>query len=180
MDRTIFSKQTLVKNALVGIIILSSIALIYHIRWFLPFLFNSVEHGVPDGQSPMIWFCVQILSNTIFLFAGYLLMRLYNKYQLKGYFDKYSLKVLDYLIISCILLATLGFVKLAFSNFYPLPLSEYNSIWGAFNLIMYFIIDTVSFKEPQTMFLLITVILWVIRQFVIKALFVKSENETFI
>ena len=180
MGNTKFSKVTLIKSTLWGTILLSILALVYHIRWFVPFLLNSVVHRVPDGQSPIAWFAVQIFSNVIFIFVGYLLIRLFNRYQQKGYFDRDSLKVFDVMILSCICLALLGILKLTFSDFHPLPLSEYNSIWGTLNLVAFLIIDTVTIKEPQTMYFLLAIILWTVKQFVIKALFVKSENEAFV
>jgi hypothetical protein len=180
VDNTKFSKVTLIKSILWGAILLSILALVYHIRWLVPFLFNSVIHRVPEGQSPIVWFTVQIFSNVIFIYVGYLLIRLFNRYQQKGYFDSDSLKVFDVVIISCIYLAMLGILKLAFSDFHPLPLSEYYWIWGTLNLVAFLMIDTVAIKEPQTMYFLLAIILWTVKQFVIKALLVKSENETFI
>lgn len=180
MDDSKFSKLTLIKSGLWGTILLSTLALAYHIRWFLPFLHNSVAHRVPSGQSPVVWFSVQIFSNIIFLLVGYLLVKLFNRYQQTGYFDKDSLRVFNAVIISCLCLALLSIIKLAFSDFYPLPLNEYNSIWGSINLMAFLMIDTVTMKEPQTMYLLLAIILWAVKQFVIKALLVKSENEAFI
>ncbi|MEM1135812.1 MAG: hypothetical protein AAGI07_08220 [Bacteroidota bacterium] len=180
MDKIKFSKLALIKSALWGVILLSILALVYHVRWFLPFLLNSVVYKVPSGQSPITWFSVQIFSNIIFLFMGYLLIRLFNKYKQLGYSDRDSLKVFDVVIISCLCLTILGVVKIAFSEFYPLPLNEYKTLWGGINLVAFLIIDTVTIKEPQTMYLLLAIILWAVKQFVIKALFVESENEAFI
>jgi hypothetical protein len=180
MDKTKFSKIPLIKAILWGIILVSFLALIYHIRWLFPFLTDSFAHRVPTGQSPLVWFCVQILSNILFVFVGFLLIRLFNRYQINGFFDRQSLKVFDAVIISCVILAFLGLVKLAFSEFLPLPLSHYKSFWGAINLFTFLIIDTITFREPQSMYLLMSSILWVVKQFVIKAISIKSENEAFI
>lgn len=180
MDSEKSPKLIIVKSALWGAVLFSASALIYHIRWFLPFLFNSVIHRVPSGQSPIVWFIVQIFSNIIFLLVGYLLIRLFNRYHKIGYFDRDSLKVFDTVIISCICLGVMGIIKLAFGNFHPLPLGEYSSIWGAINLVAFLLIDTLTFKDPQTMYLLLAIILWTVKQFVTKALAIKSENEEII
>ncbi len=180
MDNMTPLKTVLVKSSLWGAMLLSTLALVYHIRWFLHFLLNSASHHVPSGQSPIVWFTAQILSNLIFLFAAYLLTRLFDRYQQLGFFDQESLKVFDSMMTSCLCLGLLGFIKLAFSDFHPLPLSEYNSLWGAANLVSFLIVDTATFKDPQTMYFLLTLLLWGVKQFVIRALSIKSENEGFI
>jgi hypothetical protein len=35
-------------------------------------------------------------------------------------------------------------------------------------------------KEPQTMYFLLAIILWSVKQFVAKALIIKHENESFV
>ena len=180
MDYIKFSKVSLIKLGLWCTIFLSGVALVYHIRWLLSLIFNSVEHGIPNGQSPVVWFLVQIFSNIIFLIVSYLVLRLFNRYEKIAFFDRYSLKVFDAIIISCLSLAILGTIKLAFSTFNPIPLIEYKSVWGIINLMTFFIIDTVTFKEPQTMYFILTLVLWAVKQFITKALSVKSENESFI
>lgn len=142
--------------------------------------FNSVVNQVPDGQSPIVWFMVQICSNLIFIYVGYALIRHFNRFHKTGFFEKSSFKVFNTIIFSCISLGILAIIKLAFSNFYPLPLEEYNSLWGTINLVTYLLIDTVTFKEPQTMYLLIGIVLWTVKQFTLKAIAIKSENEEII
>lgn len=180
MNKIKLSKLTLIKGVLWGTILLSSLALVYHTRWLVSFLLDSIAHRVPSGQSPTVWFIVQITSNIIFLYVGYLLIRLFNRYQEVGYFDKYSVRVFDSVILSCFGLAFLGILKMAFSNFYHLPLDLYNSIEGVANLIFFFSIDIVTFKEPQTMYFLLALVLWVVKQFVTRAIIMKAENESFV
>ncbi|MFY0674991.1 MAG: DUF2975 domain-containing protein [Bacteroidia bacterium] len=162
------------------VIMLSCSAIIYNTRWMIPYLLNSVVYKVPNGQSPMIWFITQIGSNLIFLYVGYILLRLFKNYQKQGYFEKDNLKVFDHLILSCLGLALLTVIRLAFSDFYFLPLDQYNSFEGMINLSALLILDSLTFKEPQTMYILLALIMWVVKQFVTKALSFKHENEAFI
>ncbi|OOG77502.1 DUF2975 domain-containing protein [Algoriphagus sp. A40] len=174
------SKIILLKCAILGTMLFSSLAVVYHVRWLIAFLLSSAQNHVPSGQQPLIWFCVQILSNATFLAVGYFMLSLFDRYKQRNYFDDYSLKVLNGVIHSCFFLAILGVIKLASSEFYPLPLDEYKSIWGTLNLMTFLLIDVVTFKEPQTMYLLIAIILWAVKQFSIKAIAIKSENEAII
>lgn len=174
------SKINLIQLVLWSVILLSGSAIIYHTRWMIPYILNSVDYKVPNGQSPLIWFITQIGSNLIFLYVGHLLLRLFKNYQKQGYFEKDNLKVFDHVMFSCLGLALLTIIRLAFSDFYFLSLDEYNSIEGMINLSALLIIDTLTFKEPQTMYILLGLIMWVVKQFVTKALSFKSENEAFI
>ena len=180
MDTQKSSKINLIRLILWLVILLSSSAIIYHTRWLIPYLLNSAHHRVPTGQSPLFWFITQIGSNIIFLYVGYLLVRLFNNYQKQGYFDKHSLKVFDHVMFSSLGLALLSVIRVAFSDFYLLTLNEYNSIEGVLNLLTILILDTLTFKEPQTMYVLLAIIMWVVKQFIIKALSFKRENEAFI
>jgi len=174
------SKLNLIKLTLWVVIILSSSAILYHTRWLIPYLLNAVDYKIPNGQSPLIWFITQIGANLIFLYVGFLLLRLFKNYQKQGYFEKDNLKIFDYVMFSCLGLALLTIVRLAFSNFYFLSLENYISIKGMLNLFALLIIDTLTFKEPQTMYILLAFIMWVVKQFVTKALSFKHENEAFI
>ena len=174
-----FLKTIIIKSISWGVILFSATALIYHIRWFVPYLTNKIAYVVPNGQSPLIWFLVQICNNLIFLFVGYLLIKLLDKFNQTGFFDKQCIIALDSIIFSCIGLAILGVIKLSFSNYNDIKATEINGVSG-FNLIIRFLTNILVFKEPQTMFLLLATILWIIKQFVVKAIFVKTENEKFI
>ncbi|MBK7288956.1 MAG: hypothetical protein KBF82_06595 [Chitinophagaceae bacterium] len=180
MSKSKISKLTFIKTVLWGAIFLSVLALVYNVRWFIPFLSDKKAYVVPFGQTPLIWFIVQICNNLIFLFVGYSLIRLFNKYQRTGFFDTQSLKVLDGVIISCIGLAALGVLKLSFSNFNDVQLNAFNSIQSSINLSARFLTNIITFKEPQTMYILLAIILWTVKQFVTKALFIKTENEAFV
>lgn len=175
------SKLNLIKFILYSILVLSTVALIYHVRWLASYMANSIEIHVPDGQTPYAWFSTQIASNLIFIYVGYLLLRLFARYQKAGYFEVGSLQIFNSVIVSLLGLAILSIVRLAFSDsFFVLPLSEYNSLAGIINLIFVLFVDTVTFKEPQTMYFLLVLILWSMKQFVVKALSIKQENEAFI
>ena len=179
MGKTNFPKPSFIKFILWGAIFFSATALIYHIRWFVPFLTTKISYVVPNGQSPLIWFLVQICNNLIFLFVGYLLIKLFSKFQQTGFFDKECIVVLDRITISCIGLAILGVIKLGFSNYNDIQVSEINPVSGL-NSFIRFLTNILVFKEPQTMYLLLATILWTVKQFVNKAIFVKIENEKFI
>ncbi|MFN8290602.1 MAG: hypothetical protein U0U70_10120 [Chitinophagaceae bacterium] len=179
MGKTIFPKSILIKSALWGAIFLTAIALIYHIRWFTSFIIDKTSFVVPAGQEPMIWFLVQICNNLVFLYAGYLLLQLFNKYQQTGFFDGKCIVVLDRTIYSCIALAVLGIVKLGFSSYNDTHINEVNAE-SLLNYSVRFLTNILFFKEPQTMYLLLVIILWTVKQFVSKAISVKSENEKFI
>jgi hypothetical protein len=113
------------------------------------------------------------------LFVAYLLIKLFNKFQKTGYFDKECIVVLDRIIFSCIGLAILGVIKLGFSNYNDIQVSEIKEV-SELNLFIRFFTNILVLKEPQTMYLLIASILWTVKQFVNNAIFVKRENEKFI
>jgi hypothetical protein len=179
MDNPNFSKPVFSKLILWGAICFSVIALIYHIRWFIPFLVNNIAYAVPNGQSPLIWFIVQICNNFIFLYVSYLLIKLFHKYQQVGFFEKECIVVFQKIIMSCVGLAMLGILKLGFSSYNDVQIGQLNMVSG-FNSFTRFFINILVFKEPQTMYLLIATMLWVVKQFVEKAMIVKAENEKFI
>jgi len=179
MGKANLLKPIFIKSILWGTIFFSTTALIYHIRWFIPFLTEKVSYVVPNGQSPLIWFLVQICNNLIFLFVGFLLNKLFSKFQQTGYFDKDCILVLDKIIVSCVGLAFLGIIKLGFSNYNDIQLREINVINGLNSFIRFFT-NILVLKEPQTMYLLLAIILWTVKQFVNNAIFVKAENENFI
>jgi hypothetical protein len=174
-----FSKPVFSKLILWGAICFSATALIYHIRWFIPFLVNNIAYVVPNGQAPLIWFIVQICNNFIFLYVSYLLIKLFQKYQQVGFFEKECIVVFQKIIISCVALSILGIVKLGFSNYNDMQIGKLSIESGFYSFIRFFV-NIFVFKEPQTMYLLIATMLWVVKQFVAKAIFVKAENEKFI
>jgi hypothetical protein len=155
-----FSKQILSKLILWGAICFSTIALMYNIRWFIPFLINNIAYVVPNGQSPLI-------------------IKLLRRYQQVGFFEKECIVVFQKIIMCCVVLAILGILKLGFSNYNDVQIGQLNMVSG-FNSFIRFFINILVFKEPQTMYLLIATMLWVVKQFVTKAIFVKAENEKFI
>ncbi|MEM7550572.1 MAG: DUF2975 domain-containing protein [Bacteroidota bacterium] len=180
MGTSKLSKVNLIQLVLWSIILLSGSAIVYHTRWLTPYILNSVHYRVPSGQSPLFWFIAQIGSNIIFLYVGYLLLRVFKNYQKQGYFEKGSLRVFDHIMFSSLGLALLTVIRLAFSDFYFLTLNEHSSIEGVLNLLAILTLDTLTFKEPQTMYVLLAIIMWVVKQFMIKALSFKRENEAFI
>lgn len=180
MDRTKLSKLNLIKAVLWATIAFSFLALIYHTRWFISFLINDSSYVVPTNQAPSIWFITQIISNVIFLYVGYLLVRLFKKYTLTGFFDETSLKVFDGVILSCVFLATLGAIQVLFNNFSEVHIADWNSTESSMNLFFRSFTKLFVFESPQTMYFLLAIILWSVKQFVTRALFIKKENESFI
>lgn len=163
-----------------GTILFSVQSIIYYTRWLIPLLADHPSYIAPPVKFPQLWFVAKIASNGIFLWVGFLLLRLYRKYQRCGYFDKDSLKVLDRVIIACLSLAFLGFVQTIFENAPELHTEQWSSLWSISNLVFRFFTRQLVQKEPQTMYLLLAAILWGVRQFVVQALHIKKENELFI
>lgn len=173
-------KLIFIRILLWSIIFYSSLALIYHIRWFIPYVQTSITYIVPADKLPSVWFVVQICTNVIFLITGYLLIRLFSRYQRIGFFDRQSLKVFDGMILSCIVLAALGVIQIISDNFSELHINEWTSVESTINLLFRSFTRLLIFREPQTMYLLMAAILWAVKQFASKAIFVKNENEAFI
>ena len=180
MSKSKISNLILIKSVLWGAIFFSALALVYHIRWFIPFLQDNTNGVVPNQQMPFIWFVVQICNNIIFLFVAVLLFKLFRKYQQTGFFDRESLKTFDGVIISCIGLALLSAVQIVSNNFYEVHFNQWTSVVSVSNLLFRSFTKLLIFQEPQTMYLLLATILWTVKQFVNKAIFVKIENEKFI
>jgi len=181
MLKTKLSRLILIKVVLWVIIYFSTLALIYHIRWFIPFLINAENHfTVPMGEVPSVWFVVQISSNLIFLYVSWMLIRLFGNYEQTGYFDLSCLAVLNGIIWSCLGLAILGALKIIINNFNEVHLSEWTSAVSGINLFTRSFTRLLIFNSPQTIYLLLASILWAVKQFVTRALAVKQENETFI
>lgn len=174
------AKLFLIKIILWGTMGLSALALVFHIRWFIAFVINHQNFVVPAGQEPYAWFVVQICNNIIFLVVGYLLLRLFTRYKKTGFFDRESLKVFNGVIISCLALAVLGAVQITVNDFNEVHLDQWTSIISISNLSFRTFTKLLLIKSPQTMYFLVAIILWVVKQFIVKALQVKNENETFI
>ena len=163
-----------------GTVVFSSEALIYYTRWFIPLLSGHHSFVAPPVRFPALWFMGKIASNAIFLSVAILLLRLYSNYRKSGYFEKDSLRLLDKVIIACLLLAFVGLTQTAFENAAELHLNQWTSLWAILNCIYRFFTRLFVLREPQTMYLLLAAILWGVRQFVTQALNVKKENELFI
>jgi len=161
-------------------VLLSFQAIIYYIRWFVPFLTSHHSYIVPPGKTAAVWFIVKIISNSIFLAVGILLLRLFWRFRISGYFGEDSLRVLDFFILSCLGLATLGIFQTICDNIRELHFNEWSSAWDITNRTYRFITHQFVLRDPQTMYILLAAILWAVRQFVEKALTVKKENESFI
>jgi hypothetical protein len=174
------AKLFLIKIILWGTMLMSTLALIFHIRWFIPFVINQQNHFVPAGQEPFVWFVVQICNNLIFLVVGYLLIRLFTRYKKTGYFDPGSLKVFNGVILSCLALAVLGAAQIVANDFNDMHLDQWTSIVSVSNLSFRTFTQLLLIKSPQTMYFLVAIILWVVKQFTVKALQLKNENEAFI
>jgi len=159
----------------------SGLALIYHTRWFIAFLLNNnIHYAVAVDEVPFVWFIIQICSNLIFLYVSYLLIRLLKKYRKTGFFDEESLKVFNDVILSCLGLAILGATKIVINNFSEVHINEWTSLAGIINLSFRSFTRLLVFNGPQTMYLLLAIILWSVKQFVMSALDVKKENESFV
>jgi hypothetical protein len=169
-----------VKVILWGTIFFSAEGLLYSVRWFIPFLKGNTSNVVPLGKIPLLWFLAQIFDNIIFILVGGLLIRLVNKYKRTGFFDEESLKVLNAVILSCIALALLGAIQTIANNFYEVHFDRWTSLESVTNLAYRSFTRLLILREPQTMYLLLAIILWAVKQFVSKALFIKSEHEAIV
>jgi len=174
------AKLFLIKIILWGTMVFSTITLIFHIRWFIALLITQQKNVVPPGQEPFVWFIVQICNNFIFLVVGYLLLRLFSRYKRTGFFDLGSLSVFNGVILSCIALAVLGAAQIMANDFNEVHIDEWTSILSIFNLSFRTFTKLLLIKSPQTMYFLVAIILWVVKQFTVKALQLKNENEAFI
>ena len=175
-----FSSISLVRLVLWAAIFFSGEALVYYVRWFIPYLSNKTANVVPLENMPILWFMIKIFENIIFLVVGGLLIRLINKYSRTGFFDEESLKVLNGVIFSCIGLALLGAVRTVVNNFYEVHFHQWTSLESFANLVLRSFTRLLIFREPETMYFLLAIILWAVRQFVSKALVIKSENEAIV
>ena len=180
MNKFKISNLTLIKIVLWGAIYFSALALVYHIRWFLPFLLNNDIYVVPSDQLPFLWFIIQISKNIIFIVVGLFLIKLFDKYKRTGFFDMDSLKAFNVVIVACIGLGLLGAIQTISNNFYEIHFSDWTSKEAIANLILRSLTKLLIFKEPQTLYVLIAIILWSVKQFVSKALIIKNENEAFV
>jgi hypothetical protein len=180
MNRTKVASHLLIKAILLAVVFFSGLALVYHIRWFIPFLQHKSTVPYLHDQASVLWYVVQLCNNLVFLFVGVLLMKLLRNYNKSGFFDARSLQVFDILILSCILLALLGSLLTVYNNFNEVHFDDWTSIESVANLLFRSFTRLLVFKEPQTMYFLLAIILWVVRQFVSKALLVKEENEAFV
>ena len=180
MNKATSSNLIFIKAVLWGTIFFSGLALVYHIRWFIPFLKSNTNIVIPNEQVSVVWYVVQIGSNIIFVLVSFLLMRLFNKYQKTGFFDAESLKVFNTVILSCVILALFGSVLTVYNNYKEVHLEDWTTLSGVVNLIFSSFTYLLVFKEPQTMYFLLALILWAVKQFVTKALILKNENEAFV
>jgi len=178
--RKLIHSSLLIGLIAVATVFLSLQAIVYYIRWFIPFLNSHHSYILPPGKTGAVWFLIKILSNMIFLTVGILLLRLFRQFRASGYFGKESLHALDFFILACLGLALLGFAQTIFDNISDLHFREWSSPWAAANRAYRFITHEFVLREPQTMYILLAAILWAVRQFVEKALTVKTENESFI
>ena len=174
------AKLLIVKIALACIAFYSLLALVFHIRWFVFFLITGIPGKVPAGQLPFVWFPVQILSNIIFLIVTYQLLFLFLKYQKLGFFDRSALRVFNIVILTCISFACLASIQTISSNLSEVHLSDWRSIDGSLNLLFRTFTNLLVFREPQSLFLLLSIILWVVKQFVCNALELKTESDSII
>lgn len=162
------------------IVFFSFVALVFHVRWFIPYLTQNVSYVVPKGENPAIWFLVQITSNVVFLYVTYLLIRLVKNYQRTKFLGVASLKVFNAVIVSCLFLALVGAGQFIANHFSEMKVESWVSADAILNGLLRFSVKFLFIENPQTMYFLLAIILWVLKQFVIKALEIKNEHESFI
>ena len=84
------------------------------------------------------------------------------------------------MIFACLGLGALGAAKTVMNNFSEVHTMEWTSLVSILNLVLRSFTRLLIINSPQTVYLLLAAILWVVKQFVITALEVKRENESFI
>jgi len=117
MSKTKPLSLTSFKVVLWGTIFFSCLAMVYHIRWFIPFLKSNTNVVISNEQVSVVWYVIQMSSNIIFILVSLLLLRLFKKYQKTGYFDMESLRVFDIVILSCVILALFGSALSVYNNY---------------------------------------------------------------
>jgi len=162
------------------IVFFSFLALVFHVRWFIPCLINKVSYTVPPGQNLVGWFLVQITSNILFLYVSLLLIRLIRNYQRTKFLDAKSFKVLNVIIAACLLLALMGAGQFIANHYSEMKIESWVSAYGILNGLLRVLVKFLFIENPQTMYFLIAMIVWVLKQFIVKALEIKNENESFI
>ena len=155
-------------------------ALVYHLRWFIPFLKSNTNVVLPNEQVSVVFFVVQISGNIIFTLVSFLLMQLFDKYQKTGFFDTRSVKVFDIVITCCVVLALSGSILTVYNNYNQVHIEDWTTFAGVVNLLFRSFTNVLVFNEPQTMYVLLALVLWAVKQFVAKALILKKENEAFV
>ena len=180
MEKRKTPSTLIIKIILWVIIFYSALALIYHVRWFIPALKNNIVMNVPLGEAPILWFTFQALSDILFVCNGVLLLNIFRKYNNDKFFDISSIKVFNVSIASCIILAFFGFIKTFVNNFKEVHFDQWQSFESITNLAFRSFTNLLVFREPQTILLLMAIILWVVKQFTRQALVIKKENESFI
>lgn len=175
-----FSKPTLIQLVLWVTVIFSAQALIFHVRWFVPYLLHHKTKPLYGENIPGLWFLVQISTNLLFLIVGVLLIRLFRNYRRTGFFDHRSLRVFNTVIMACVALALIGSIQTVANQFEEVQWQSWTSIEAIANLTLRAFTTLLVFKEPQTMYFLLAIMLWAVKQFVAKALVIKNEHESFI
>ncbi|SDC78811.1 hypothetical protein [Niabella drilacis] len=171
---------SIITSGLWCILLFSAQALIWHIRWFIPFIKTGFTNVVPPNQQPLVWFITQILTNIIFIYTGGMLLKLFGQYKKAGFFNSGGLRALHTVIYACIGLGVLGTVRVVAGNIQDLHLEEWHSLWAISNLAFRSFHNLLLFREPQSMYFLLAVLLWTLKQFLKTAATLKKENESFI
>ncbi len=178
MIRNISSQKFLPEAFLWSLMAMSALALTYQLRWFFPFLWDYTNGFLTTVR--LVEFIVQLASNSVYLLVCYLLISLLRRFKTIGYFDNSSLTVCKQIAWSCIGLGVLGSVMAIARNLSEVHWNDWTNFIAVANLGFRTVTQILFFKEPQTMYFLVGVLLFIIHDFTGKALAVRSENESFI
>lgn len=180
MKRSLFSSARMIQLFVWALCYLSLVSLVYHIRWYVPFLQRGAQFLVPSDQNPAIWFPAQILMNATYLFASVCLALFIRSYQRLGYLNLSSCRLIHGIIFSCLLLGMVGVVKTVVNNFEMIHWQDWAGVEAVLNLMLKSVVDLFFLKEPQTMYVLVGIALWVISQYVTRAVGYKEDSEAVI
>ncbi len=158
----------------------SIVSLVYHIRWYVPWLENGFEFLVPAGQKPGVWFLSQILTNVLLVSATVFLTLFVRSFRKTEYFNTKSGRYISGIIWCCIGLGAIGLLKTVMNNPELIHWEDWNSPAAILNLLMKSVTELVFLREPQTMYFLLGMALWIIRLFITKAVGFKEDSEAVI
>lgn len=158
----------------------SLVSLVYHIRWYIPWLQNGYQFLTPFGQNPNIWFLSQIFTNLFLLLGSIFLTYFIRSFREVKYLSYKSSFFISGIILCSIGLGCIGILKTILNNTESIHFEDWKNLESVFNLLLKSATELIFIKEPQTMYFMVGITLWIIKTFVSKALTYKEDSESVI